>query len=298
MIVQPGWRYLLTTLVISAGGLLGGARPTSAQASTAPPMMAVAPVTVNTATTTSLAPRAQTATYLNLRSGPGVNFARLVVLPPTDALQLLGRNAAGNWLYVVATATDGPQLASVRGWVSAPYVQSDAVIARLPIVDGSAVAPTPALPLTSIPLTPIPAPLWTPLVVTTPPPAALTQLPATPTAPSTATPMPQPTPTATIAALAVAVNPTQVQADTPVHVLITDAPAETLVQASISPPNGAQRLALPSTITDGKGLAALDFTMPGEWLDHTPIVDHTLLLTLTIASRGIVQTVVLHYQVQ
>ncbi|MEZ4616517.1 MAG: hypothetical protein R2867_13595 [Caldilineaceae bacterium] len=55
------------------------------------------------------------------------------------------------------------------------------------------------------------------------------------------------------------------------------APLHVAMQAVLSRRDGSNALSMATATTDGKGLAAMDFVIPGEWADHTPIVDNTLL---------------------
>ena len=76
-------------------------------------------------------PAGQTATvararFLNLRSGPGVNFARVSVLSNGDVVELLGRNARATWIQV--------RLADGRsGWVNSAYLNTAATLRALPV---------------------------------------------------------------------------------------------------------------------------------------------------------------------
>lgn len=76
-------------------------------------------------------PAGQTATVarasqLNLRTGPGVNFARVSVLNNGDVIELLGRNARTTWIQV--------RLADGRsGWVNSAYLNTAATLRALPV---------------------------------------------------------------------------------------------------------------------------------------------------------------------
>ncbi|HRW09046.1 MAG TPA: SH3 domain-containing protein [Caldilineaceae bacterium] len=271
---RRGTRWMVALLLLLTS-LLGVAIPAKA-ALTGTPQTAAAQAS-STQRQIGQAERGQTTANLNLRTGPGTNFERLVVIPRTTTVALLGRNGAGDWLYVGLASTAGPNPTSVRGWVYAYYIQTPTDILQLPIVDGAVIVPQPT------------APIPTPIIVTTP------DLATTPTATA---PTPAPTPSPTPLGMTITVNPTRVQANTAVHVLITDAPVEVTVAASIRQPNGSKQLPITPTVTDGKGLAALDFTVPGEWPDHTPITDSQLRLTISIPSSGITRVIPLHYQVQ
>lgn len=76
-----------------------------------------------------------TAYALNLRSGPGPGYARLLAMPRGTALSLLARNQAASWVKV-ALAT------GVQGWVNASYISTTYAIASL-TVEGGTPAPQP-----------------------------------------------------------------------------------------------------------------------------------------------------------
>ena len=90
-----------------------------------------------TSTVTPLA--ASVKVQINVRRGPGIEFAALGLLPAGMALELTGRNEAGTWFQVAYASGEGG-----KGWVSAAYVQADGA-ANLPVLDAS------GLPLSSGP---------------------------------------------------------------------------------------------------------------------------------------------------
>lgn len=76
-------------------------------------------------------PAGQTATVarasqLNLRTGPGVNFAQVRVLNRGDVVELLGRNTPATWIQV--RLADGQ-----RGWVNSAYLNTAATLRALPV---------------------------------------------------------------------------------------------------------------------------------------------------------------------
>lgn len=101
-----------------------------------------------------------TGTRLNVRSGPGVDYAIVTKAYPDEVFLVTGRNEAGDWLQI-----DVPDI-SGAGWVSAELVLTSDLIVDLPVADGTAEsdgtsagaadAPTDAEP--SILPTPTPAP--------------------------------------------------------------------------------------------------------------------------------------------
>jgi len=65
---------------------------------------------------------------INVRSGPGTDFASLGTLNPKDVVPLTGRDSSGTWLQIEYASGPGS-----RGWISAGYVQASG-IDGLPIV--------------------------------------------------------------------------------------------------------------------------------------------------------------------
>ncbi|MDT8306563.1 MAG: LysM peptidoglycan-binding domain-containing protein [Anaerolineae bacterium] len=75
--------------------------------------------------------------YLNVRSGPGMTYERIIVIGNGTQVTLLGRDTYGGWLKV--------RLASgVEGWVGSAYISSSTVFSTLPVVSGSVQIPPPA----------------------------------------------------------------------------------------------------------------------------------------------------------
>jgi len=64
---------------------------------------------------------------LNVRAGPGTGHAIIGVAAPGQALTLIGRNAAGDWLQIRLADDAG------IGWVAAAFVAADGDPSRLPI---------------------------------------------------------------------------------------------------------------------------------------------------------------------
>ena len=73
-----------------------------------------------------------TSTFLNVRSGPGGNFAIVGRLANGAALNLVGRNAESSWAQ--ASVPGG-----VQGWVSTRYIRVSVLISSLPVTSGTAV---------------------------------------------------------------------------------------------------------------------------------------------------------------
>lgn len=150
----------------------------------------------------TLAPtgRVARAALVNLRTGPGVEYAVITPYPRGTLLTLLGRDADARWLRV--RTGDGRE-----GWMHGKYIDTGSFDPRsLPVI------PTPTLPLPTVSYTPTyapptPSPIPTPVFPTpttkptTPPPPQPTPTPTPvlpmPTPPPTSTPTPLALPTPT-----------------------------------------------------------------------------------------------------
>jgi uncharacterized protein YraI len=127
---------------------------------------------------------------INLRSGPGTNYARLALLQARETIQVIGQSDNGQWLVV--------QNDVLQGWVSALVVSVTGPCAQLPVVAAPplpAASPTPGFPvivvqppavITATPGQGVIVITATPIAVTPPitlppPPAATGTLPPPPT---------------------------------------------------------------------------------------------------------------------
>ena len=66
---------------------------------------------------------------LNVRSGPGADFDLIGKAYNGSRYDVVGRNAAGDWLQLLT-----PELSSQRGWVSATYVEPSGDLFDVPVV--------------------------------------------------------------------------------------------------------------------------------------------------------------------
>ncbi len=130
-------------------------------------------------------PSLRTKTDLNVRAGPGIEYALLGLLPTSTEAQIIGRDPNRQWWQIrFDPAPDG------RGWVAADTTFSDAEnIDNVPVVEPPPTPTgTPTATATNTPLPPTETPTETPLPDT-----------ATPTATATeAAPTETPTPEATL----------------------------------------------------------------------------------------------------
>jgi hypothetical protein len=126
---------------------------------------------------------------VNLRSGPGTNYARLALLQARETIQVVGQSDNGQWFVV--------QNDTLQGWVSAFVVTVTGPCAQLSVVAAPplpAASPTPGFPvivvqppalITATPgvvvITATPVLVTPP--ITLPPPPAATATPLAPTVP-------------------------------------------------------------------------------------------------------------------
>jgi hypothetical protein len=136
---------------------------------------------------------------VNIRSGPGTNYARLALLQANDPIQVTGQSQDGQWFVV--------QNEFIQGWVAARVVSITGPCAQLPVVAAPplpAASATPGFPVIVVQppilITTTPGPTFTPVisvVTATTVPQAPTSTPLPPQATLTATPTMTPTPTMT-----------------------------------------------------------------------------------------------------
>ena len=101
------------------------------------------------ATPTPAGPSGRATQRLNVRSGPGVSFDVLGILEVESVVSLSGKNSTASWFQI-----DYPSGPGGHGWVTAQYVQTDAV-AALPVLDDYGNPVTPGTQgATLLPMTP------------------------------------------------------------------------------------------------------------------------------------------------
>lgn len=64
--------------------------------------------------------------FLNVRSGPGLEFGAIATLPKGYGVNLIGRNAGNNWVFISDNS-------GLQGWVNVNYVVTGYPISLLPI---------------------------------------------------------------------------------------------------------------------------------------------------------------------
>jgi uncharacterized protein YraI len=137
---------------------------------------------------------------VNIRSGPGTNYARLALLQAGNSIQVTGQSQDGQWFVV--------QNEFIQGWVAARVVSVTGPCAQLPVVAAPplpVVSPTPGFPVIVVlppaVITTTPGPTFTPVVsvITTTP---VPQVPTNTLPPPQATPTPI-TPTAAVPTLTI-----------------------------------------------------------------------------------------------
>jgi Tol biopolymer transport system component len=102
------------------------------------PLSSVAGSKAITSTTAITGTVTTVGELLNLRAGPGTDFAVIGARSPGETLALAGRNKSTEWLAV--TLPDGKDI----GWVSSSFVRAAGDPARLPITDRVSAAPSAA----------------------------------------------------------------------------------------------------------------------------------------------------------
>jgi uncharacterized protein YraI len=80
--------------------------------------------------------------FLNVRSGPGLEYGAIATLPKGYGVNLIGRNAAYNWVFIADNA-------GLQGWVNVNYISTGYPISQLPI--NNVIPPTaPSVPTVTI----------------------------------------------------------------------------------------------------------------------------------------------------
>lgn len=73
-----------------------------------------------------------TADFLNVRAGPGANFASVARLAQGQSMNLTGRNADNSWVQMSVPG-------GASGWVSARYVAPSVAVSNLPLASNTGV---------------------------------------------------------------------------------------------------------------------------------------------------------------
>lgn len=143
-------------LLAAAGTWSSPARAATPPTPTARPTVAVTTTPTPTALATPdaadecvgcLPPMATTLSDLNVRRGPGVDYAILGYLRAGQTAALVGINPDGTWLQIVyPAAPDG------QGWIARRYVEIGGDLASVPVV--TVPAPDPTATSTSTPTPP------------------------------------------------------------------------------------------------------------------------------------------------
>ena len=131
-----GWTPAARLVVFAVENLpaLSDAQATPAQSSAAAGSKAITSTTSITGTVTTV------GELLNLRAGPGTDYAVIGTRSPGETLALAGRNKSTDWLAV--TLPDGKDI----GWVSSSFVRAAGDPARLPVTDRVSAATSVAAP--------------------------------------------------------------------------------------------------------------------------------------------------------
>jgi len=92
-----------------------------------------------------------TAYGLNVRSGPGVAYPIIGGLSRGDAVEVVGRNAAGTWLQIAYSGQG--ELNGQEAWIAAAYVDLTGSLEAVPVVSAP-LLPTPSAAMESRPTVP------------------------------------------------------------------------------------------------------------------------------------------------
>lgn len=74
------------------------------------------------------APVATTISRLRLRTGPGIDFSIVTVMPAGQQITMLGRNQAATWVYL--------RYGNTEGWSRASFLRTSYQLSQLPINTG------------------------------------------------------------------------------------------------------------------------------------------------------------------
>jgi uncharacterized protein YraI/uncharacterized protein YceK len=142
-VVQPQAVQPTATAVVVAVAENPTATP---EAATATPIPEAATATLEPATATPVTdPEVRTASAMNVRGGPGTNYAVVGALNAGDVARITGKNGAGDWWQISFAG-------GAVGWVYGPLVTTSGETGEV------AVAEAPAPPPTAVPAPVAPAP--------------------------------------------------------------------------------------------------------------------------------------------
>lgn len=96
-----------------------------ASITTTNPITAIVPIT--TTQSRPISGSVVGANVLNVRSGPGINFTRIITLTDGSAVAILGRDSTVTWLQIQLSGGE-------IGWVSGQYVRSNFLLAGVPVI--------------------------------------------------------------------------------------------------------------------------------------------------------------------
>ena len=104
------------------------------------PIPSITPTPVPpTPTPTTVPVEGMTGTQVNVRATPSTAGTQLGILPPFTRVQIVGKDAGGNWYMILyPDAPDG------AGWVTAQYVSVIQGQDKIPVVGGLPTQPSPA----------------------------------------------------------------------------------------------------------------------------------------------------------
>ncbi len=109
--------------------------PTATPTTTAAITLTITPIVEQPATppTTLRLTARITADVLNVRAGPGTNYAILSKLRNGDEVPVIGRNEDGSWLQIIYDETT-----EARGWIYAQYAEVNGDVRQMPVATPTA----------------------------------------------------------------------------------------------------------------------------------------------------------------
>jgi uncharacterized protein YraI len=141
-----------TQIAARISGTQTASVPTPTRTNTPTPIPTSTPTPTSTLTPTHIPPQITTYQTVNVRQGPGVQFAVLRTLRSNTLATIIGKNAGGGWFQIAYPDSSNP------GWVSSTVVRVIGSVDSLPVI---AAIPLPKTSGNAVIAPQIPTPRWT-----------------------------------------------------------------------------------------------------------------------------------------